>query len=104
MNTAPGEVKAAGRPPLARPVTFGLSDGLVCYLGVVLGLLAHPSLILPVAIGGRSLRLVRHDTVMGRFYRLYPVGDDLAIATIAPQGGSPELAARLAAAVPVRIG
>jgi VIT1/CCC1 family predicted Fe2+/Mn2+ transporter len=51
VSTAPGEAKARGRPPLARPVTFGLSDGLVCYLGVVLGLLAHPALILPVAIG-----------------------------------------------------
>jgi VIT1/CCC1 family predicted Fe2+/Mn2+ transporter len=36
---------------LTRPVVFGASDGLVCFLGVVLGLLAHPSLILPVAIG-----------------------------------------------------
>jgi VIT1/CCC1 family predicted Fe2+/Mn2+ transporter len=44
-------VTSAEPRTLTRPVTFGLSDGLVCYLGVVLGLLAHPSLILPVAIG-----------------------------------------------------
>jgi hypothetical protein len=39
-------------------------------------------------LGASHLRLVRHDTVMGRFYRLYPPDDDLAILTIAPEGGT----------------
>jgi hypothetical protein len=41
----------ASERTLTRPIVFGASDGLVCFLGVMLGLLAHPSLILPVAIG-----------------------------------------------------
>jgi hypothetical protein len=41
----------APAPTLTRPIVFGAADGLTCFLGVMLGLLAHPSLILPVAIG-----------------------------------------------------
>ena len=34
--------------------------------------------VMPVITGGRALRLVRHDTVVDRFYRLYPMDSDLA--------------------------
>jgi hypothetical protein len=53
-------------------------------------------------IGFSRVRLVRHDTVMGRFYRLYRMDDDLAILTITRNGGPvcDEIAADLAAAVP----
>jgi hypothetical protein len=51
-------------------------------------------------LGFSHLRLVRHDTAMGRFYRLYPPDDDLAILTIARDGGvSGEIAQDLASAV-----
>jgi hypothetical protein len=57
--------------------------------------------VMPVTASGRPLRLVRHDTAMGRFYRLYPVDGDLAVATVAPEGDSPAgVEAYLAAAVP----
>ena len=37
---------------LARPAIFGLADGLMSILGVVLYLLGHPSLIFPAALSG----------------------------------------------------
>jgi VIT1/CCC1 family predicted Fe2+/Mn2+ transporter len=37
---------------LARPAIFGLADGMMSLLGVVLYLLGHPSLILPAALSG----------------------------------------------------
>lgn len=36
---------------LTRPAVFGAADGLTCFLGVVLGLAAHPSLVFPGAVG-----------------------------------------------------
>ena len=43
---------------LQRPVTFGLFDGIVCYLGVMLGLLGHPGLIIVAAIGIGAAEMV----------------------------------------------
>lgn len=57
--------------------------------------------LMPVTVAGRRLRLVQHDTAMGRFYRLYPPASDLAILTIATDCDIPAaIAAQLAAAVP----
>lgn len=57
--------------------------------------------LMPVTVAGGRLRLVQHDTAMGRFYRLYQLDDDLAILTIAPDYDIPAgIAAHLAAAVP----
>jgi hypothetical protein len=51
-------------------------------------------------LGVSHLRLVRHATVMGIFYRLYPPEDDLAILTITRDNGvSGEIAQDLASAV-----
>lgn len=36
---------------LTRPATFGLFDGITTCLGILLGLAARPSLILPAAVG-----------------------------------------------------
>ena len=36
---------------LTRPAVFGGFDGLTCFLGVVLGLATHPSLVFPAAVG-----------------------------------------------------
>ncbi len=56
--------------------------------------------VMPVIVAGRRFRLVRHDTVMGIFYRLYPPDDDLAILTIARDNSvSGEIAQDLASAV-----
>jgi hypothetical protein len=46
--------------------------------------------VMPVILFDRhDLRLVRHDTVAGRFYRVYPP-DDLAILTISRDIGVSE--------------
>jgi hypothetical protein len=59
--------------------------------------------VMPVVIAGQRLRLVRHDTAMGRFYRLYQPDDDIAILTVAVDNDvSMEITAQLAAAVPDR--
>jgi VIT1/CCC1 family predicted Fe2+/Mn2+ transporter len=41
-----------GHAPLARPVIFGLADGMMSLLGVVLYLLGHQALIFPAALSG----------------------------------------------------
>lgn len=43
---------AAPRRSLARPVIFGVGDGMVSLLGTVWYLHGHPSLVLPAAISG----------------------------------------------------
>lgn len=40
------------KPSLARPLIFGLGDGMVSLLGSVFYLSGHPSLVLPAAISG----------------------------------------------------
>ena len=40
------------RGKLSRPATFGLADGLMSMLGVVLYLMGHQSLIFPAALSG----------------------------------------------------
>jgi hypothetical protein len=40
------------RSKLARPAVFGLADGLMSMLGVILYLTGHPSLIFPAALSG----------------------------------------------------
>ena len=50
-------------------------------------------------IGFSRVRLVRHDTAMGIFYRLYPPDEDLAILTIARDSAFGEIAQDLAEAV-----
>jgi VIT1/CCC1 family predicted Fe2+/Mn2+ transporter len=40
------------RGKLARPAIFGLSDGLMSMLGVVLYLAGHPNLVFPAALSG----------------------------------------------------
>lgn len=43
---------SAPRRPLARPAIFGLADGMMSLLGVVLYLLGHQELIFPAALSG----------------------------------------------------
>jgi VIT1/CCC1 family predicted Fe2+/Mn2+ transporter len=43
---------------LTRPALLGAFDGLVCFLGVELGLLTHPALILTAAIGVGAAEMV----------------------------------------------
>lgn len=50
--TATRPAPAAPRRELARPVIFGLGDGMVSLLGTVWYLSGHPSLVLPAAISG----------------------------------------------------
>lgn len=42
----------AGRRALARPAVFGLADGLMSMLGVVLYLAGHQALVFPAALSG----------------------------------------------------
>jgi VIT1/CCC1 family predicted Fe2+/Mn2+ transporter len=51
MNTARPAL-AAPRHGLARPVIFGIGDGMVSLLGTVWYLSGHPALVLPAAISG----------------------------------------------------
>ncbi len=51
MATA-ASAPAASRRRLARPAVFGLADGMMSLLGVVLFLLGHQSLIFPAALSG----------------------------------------------------
>ena len=47
-----GTAAPSTRGKLARPAVFGLADGLMSMLGVVLFLLGHRSLIFPAALSG----------------------------------------------------
>ncbi|HEY2088621.1 MAG TPA: hypothetical protein VGH54_21700 [Mycobacterium sp.] len=50
--TSAPAARAASRRRLARPVIFGLGDGMVSLLGTVFYLSGHQSLVLPGAISG----------------------------------------------------
>lgn len=50
-QAAAGRVKA-GRRELARPVVFGLCDGAMSIMGVVLYLAGHTTLVFPAALSG----------------------------------------------------
>jgi len=50
--TAARPALTAPRHPFARPVIFGLGDGMVSLLGAVWYLSGHPALVLPAAVSG----------------------------------------------------